>query len=196
DPRLRLDTTLALSWDAIRVVLDDDDAPLVQTAIEASVAELAFRGFSARIPDDSGEHEELFVWDSLDAPRWDQHPGRYTRYGDVLPLLGAIDDRTVIFGAGDAISLSFPADGLPSLPEGWSRDYLLFLDGWAKDRDPNTLACRTVEPLPFHAMDGYPPGEGRAFPATDDELAWDAEWNTREGAVLVQRLAAGWRAGR
>ncbi|RKY18043.1 MAG: hypothetical protein DRQ55_14320, partial [Planctomycetota bacterium] len=82
DPRLRLDTTLALSWDAIRVVLDDDDAPLVQTAVEACVAELAFRGFSARLADPSGEHEELFVWDSLDAPRWDQHPGRYTRYGD------------------------------------------------------------------------------------------------------------------
>lgn len=190
DPRLRLDTTLALSWDAIRVVLDDDDAPTVQTSLEASVADLAYRGFSARLDDPSGEHEELFVWDQQDRARWDQHPGRYTRYGDVLPLLDAIDDRYVIMGSGDALRLSFPADDLPPLKEGWTRDWLLFLDGWAKDRDPNTVACRTVEPLPFHGMDGYPPSTRRGFPATADELAWDAEWNTREAAVLVERLAA------
>jgi hypothetical protein len=190
DPRIRLDTTLALSWDAIRVVLDDDDAPTVQTALEAEVADLAYRGFSARLDDPTGEHEELFVWAEQDLARWDQHPGRYTRYGDVLPLLGAIDDRYVIMGSGDALTLSFPADALPPLKEGWTRDWLLFLDGWAKDRDPNTVACRTVEPLPFHGMDGYPPRESRGFPATADELAWDAEWNTREAAVLVERLAA------
>ena len=189
DPRLRLSTTLALHWDAIRVVLDGDDAPFVDTALEPSAAVLAFRGFSAKLPDPSGEIGERFRFDQLMAPRWDQHPGRYTRYGDVLPLLGAVDDRTVIFGAGDALAVHFDASALPPVPEGWTRDWLLFLDGWAKDRDPNTLACRTVEPLPFHAMSSYPPPADEPFPDTPELTAWIAEWNTRDGQVLIETLA-------
>jgi len=41
-------------------------------------------------------------------------------------------------------------------PGRWTRDFLLKVDGWAKDRDPNTAFSATVEPLPFHAMSRYP----------------------------------------
>ncbi|MCI0457774.1 MAG: hypothetical protein L0Z62_12455, partial [Gemmataceae bacterium] len=47
-----------------------------------------------------------------------------------------IDDRFVIMGAGDALTVRFDATECPPLPAGWRRDFLLFLDGWAKDRDP------------------------------------------------------------
>ena len=69
------------------------------------------------------------------------------------------------------------------------RDYLLFLDGWAKDGDPNTLASQSVEPLPFHGMSAYPPPPGEAFPDTPEHRAWRAEWNTRPGAVLLAPLS-------
>ncbi|MFT7462745.1 MAG: hypothetical protein ACI9EF_001087 [Pseudohongiellaceae bacterium] len=185
DPRLRLSTTLALSYDAIRLVLDDDDAPFSDTPLSPSLASVGWRGFSALIPDPTGEFGEAFDWDELAEPRWDQHPGQYTRYGDVLQLLQTVDDRTVIFGAGDAVTLSFAAAPLPELPEGWTRDWLLYLDGWAKDQDPNTSAARTVEPLPFHAMSDYPPPAGEAFPRSAALDAWRAQYNTRSGRRLL-----------
>lgn len=194
DPRLRVATTLALSWDAIRLVRDGDDAPFTDTPLEPLSAEVAYRGFSAPLPDPSGEFSARFDWDAVDSPRWDQHPGRYTRYGDVLPLLTAIDDRTVIFGSGDAVFLSFDATALPPLPEGWTRDWLLFVDGWAKDGDPNTSASHAVGPLPFHGMSDYPPPPGEAFPDTPELRAWDAEYNTRPARRLLPRLIG--RAGR
>ena len=189
DPRLRMTTTLQLSWDAIRVVLDADDAPFVDTPLEPLSAELAYRGFSAPLPDPSGALPERFDWDALAPPRWNPHPGRYTRYGDVAPLLGAADDRYVIFGAGDCVRAAFDAAPLPPLPPGWTRDWLLFLDGWAKDRDPNTAAALEVGPLPFHAMSAYPPPAGESFPWDEAHRAWDREWNTREAAVLIAPLA-------
>ena len=190
DPRLRLTTTLQLSWDAIRVVLDADDAPFVDTPLEPLAAELGYRGFSAPLPDPTGALPERFDWDALDAPRWNPHPGRYTRYGDVAPLLGAADDRYVIFGAGDCVRAAFDAAALPPLPPGWTRDWLLFLDGWAKDRDPNTAAALEVGPLPFHAMTAYPPPENERFPWDEAHRVWDREWNTREAAVLIAPLAS------
>ena len=189
DPRLRLTTTLQLSWDAIRVVLDADDAPFVDTPLEPLSAELGYRGFSAPLPDPSGALPERFDWDALAAPRWNPHPGLYSRYGDVAPLLGAADDRYVIFGAGDCVRAAFDAAALPPLRPGWTRDWLLFLDGWAKDRDPNTAAALEVGPLPFHGMSAYPPPAGESFPWDEAHRAWDREWNTRDAAVLVAPLA-------
>lgn len=189
DPRLLLSTTLQLSWDAIRVVLDADDAPYRDTPLEARRATLSFRGFSAPATDPEGELPELFDWDQVYQARWNQHPGRYTRYGEVLPLLGAVDDMYVIFGAGDSIEVAFDGNQLPPLPEGWTRDWLLYLDGWAKDRDPNTVAAENVEPLPFHGMSAYPPPPGESFPWDAEHLAWDREWNTRPGVRLIEPLA-------
>jgi hypothetical protein len=189
DPRLLMTTSLQLSWDAIRLVIDDDDAPYRDTRLEPLAAELSFRGFSAPLPDPGGSLPERFDWDVLDEPRWNQHPGRYTGYGDVLPLLGSVDDRYVIFGAGDALTVSFDASALPELPAGWTRDWLVYLDGWAKDGDHNTAAAEAVEPLPFHGMSAYPPPAGEGFPWDEAHLAWDREWNTRRGAVLIPPLA-------
>jgi len=189
DPRLRLTTTLALSYDAIRLVLDDDDGLYLDTPLEPHSAEVSWRGFSAPQPDPTGEFGERFDWNELAPARWDQHPGMYTRYGDVLELLGVVDDRTVIFGAGDAVMLSFDAGDLPPLPEGWTRDYLLYLDGWAKDQDPNTTAARTVEPLPFHGMSDYPPPPDEHFPDSPAHADWIQRYNSRPGRRLLPRLS-------
>jgi hypothetical protein len=182
DPRLRLFCTLRLYWDSIRLATDADDAPLVTTSLEPTSARLSERGFSRSIQREfaPGHVGEWFEWSLLERfPRWNQHPGLYTKLGDVLPLVSAIDDRFVILGAGDALSVRFDATTLPPLPSGWRRDFLVFLDGWAKDRDPNTLEALFVEPLPFHGMSGYPYRADERFPDDEEHMAWRREWNTR-----------------
>ena len=95
----------------------------------------------------------------------------------------------VIMGSGDALTLRFDASELPPVPEGYVRDYLVFLDGWAKDRDHNTHEALEVEPLPFHAMSGYPYPETERFPDTPEHRAWREEWNTRPAHRWVVPMA-------
>lgn len=199
-PRLRLFSTLRLYWDAIHLAVDADDAPRRVSALEATRATLFFRGFSRAIESGRADLPERFDWDALEStPRWNQHPGRYTRYGDVRELLDATDDRFVILGSGDALLLNFDARACPPLPDGWSRDFLVYLDGWAKDRDPNTVDALHVEPLPFHGMSGYPYRDDERFPDGEEHRRWREEWNTREGqpwiAPLSPRRERDWALG-
>jgi tetratricopeptide (TPR) repeat protein len=190
DPRIRIFSTLRLYWDRIALAVDDDDAPLSVYALEPVRAHLWRRGFSAPTVSKRADLPERFDWDHVAAmPRWNQHPGNYTRYGDTLELLGTIDDRFAILGAGDALALSFDGSALPPVPEGWTRDYILFLDGWAKDRDPNTIEALEVEPLPHHGMTGYPYGEDTPFPADDLHEAWREEYNTRPAYEWIVPLS-------
>ena len=180
DPRLRIFSTLRLYWDSIRLAHDDDRAPFVSTSLEPTSAALWERGFSEPVALEGPHHLEWFEWERLAAePRWNQHPGLYTRLGQVLPLVTEIDDRFVIMGAGDALTLRFDASAAPALPSGWRRDFLVFLDGWAKDRDPNTIEALRVEPLPFHGMSGYPYASDESFPNDAEHERWRREWNTR-----------------
>ncbi len=179
DPRLRISSTLCLYWDSIRLAVGDDE-PQRTVSLPPTSARLWARGFSRPIPDRHPTEPERFDWDAIsEEARWDQHPGNYTRYGEVLPLVTSTDDRFAILGSGDALELRFDASGLPPVPEGWTRDYLLFLDGWAKDRDPNTLSALTVKPLPHHGMGIYPPPPGAEYPTGPEDQAWQDEWNTR-----------------
>ena len=82
--------------------------------------------------------------------------GLFTRFGPVSPLLLEADDRYVVMNAGDELTLLFDASSLPELPPGWRRDYVLHTDGWVKDGDLHTAFSQTVEPWPYHGMDGYP----------------------------------------
>ena len=188
DPRLRIFSTIRLYWDAIRVAIDDDDAPITVTKLEAKRAQLWSRGFSAAVTDDHRDHPARFDWSKLEKePRWNQHRGMLTRYGDVLPLLSEIDDQFALLGSGDAMDLRFDATTTPP-KAGMARTYLLFLDGWAKDADPNTMFSQTVEPLPFHGMTGYPYGEGEHYPDDDAHDAYRRKWNTRAGRRLIGTL--------
>jgi hypothetical protein len=76
-----------------------------------------------------------------------------------LELLARVDDRYVIMNAGDEIVLRFPAP--PPPPAGWVRDFVFVSDGWVKDGDLNTIASRTVHPLPTHARAHYVPTPAR-----------------------------------
>lgn len=201
DPRIRVFCTLRLYWDSIRLAVGEDE-PTRITTLEPLSADLWDRGFSKPVfyqcTDSTKDIEtklreqqlEWFDWDLVESdPPWNQHPGFYTKLGGVLPLLDAVDDRYVIMGAGDSLRVRFSADGLAPPEAGWTRDYLLFLDGWAKDRDPNTVEALEVEPLPFHGMTGYPYPAGESFPTDELHETWRREWNTRPAKVWIQPLS-------
>jgi len=182
DPRVRIRTNLAISWDRIVYTVDDPEAPLRSTPLPLVSAELFFRGFS-RMVRETPEGPQVFLHDDVSRePRWADMAGRYTRFGDVRELLTAADDRYVVLKGGDAVRLAFDAAALPRLPPGWTRDYLIVLDGWDKDADKNTVAGQTVEPLPFHGMDDARYGE-LAFPGAESPVHAEfvREYLTREG---------------
>jgi hypothetical protein len=68
------------------------------------------------------------------------------------------------------------------------RDWILHLDGWCKDADPNTVAAENVEPLPFHGMSGYPYPETERFPDDSAHRTWRARWNTRPATQWIPPL--------
>jgi hypothetical protein len=70
-----------------------------------------------------------------------------------------VDDRYMIMNAGDELRLAFPE--APPLPPGFVRDFILVGDGWVKDGDYNTVASRTVLPLPTHRSPTYAESAGR-----------------------------------
>jgi hypothetical protein len=153
---VRIVTSMCAYWDEA-FLADDAEPPRARlTDLNASHAALRFRGFSRVRIHPERRQPERFEYHAvrLLAP-WTRTPGSYTRYGSVQGLLASIDDRLVIMGSGDELALSFDAAALPALPSGWRRDWLLLVDGWAKDRDANTAHSQTVEPLPFHGMSSY-----------------------------------------
>jgi hypothetical protein len=192
DLRLKMTSTLELYWDQIAVQLDATpeagEPPLTVTKLEPKSARLWHRGFSKPLPRKSWQAER-YDWEQLEPiARWDQHHGMLTRYGDVLPLLGEVDDEYVLFSSGDAVELRFDATTAPPLAAGMARTCLLFLDGWAKDGDASTVTSQTVAPLPFHTMSGYPYRADESFPADAAHEAWQHEWNTRPGRRLLPAL--------
>lgn len=186
---LRIVTNLALYWDEAFLFEDSAEPPARLTHARALAADLRFRGFSKNIVHPLRRQPEQFFYEPVSLRAlWNPTPGRYTRFGDVLELITAVDDRMVIMGSGDELTLGFDASGLPALPAGWKRDWLLKVDGWAKDRDANTAHSQTVEPLPFHGMSGYPYGKGESFPSTPAHREWMEKYNTRPALRILRAL--------
>jgi hypothetical protein len=82
--------------------------------------------------------------------------GTYTRYGDVLPLLTATDDKLAVFGSGDEVQLDFDPSSLPALPKGWVRDYFFAANGYEKDMDFYAAEGPYVAHLPLLSTGEYP----------------------------------------
>lgn len=190
--QVRIVTNLCVYWDEI-FLIENSGVPEVRlTRLDAANADLHFRGFSQTVIDPSRQQPEQFLYDQVHpVSNWNPTRGYYTRYGDVRPLIAGIDDRMVIMGSGDELSLEFPAFRLPNLPAGWSRDFLLLVDGWAKDSDANTAFSQTVTPLPFHAMSAYPYRENEQFPSDPLHQEYIGDYLTRPALRLIQPLAPG-----
>jgi tetratricopeptide (TPR) repeat protein len=187
---VRIVTNLCVYWDEI-FLSEDTGAPQVRLAsIQAASAALDFRGFSKPVIHPKRTQPEAFGYaEWMPVSMWNPTPGLYTRYGDVLPLVQSIDDRMVIMGSGDELRLQFPASAAGPLRPGWQRDFLLFVDGWAKDGDANTAYSQSVEPLPFHAMSQYPYGNGEHFPDDPGHERYRAKYDTRPALRLIRPLA-------
>ncbi len=187
--KLRIVTSLCVYWDEIFLSEGPSAAAERPAVLPLGSADLHFRGFSATQIDAERKQPDTYYYGSVSPTSfWNPTPGMYTRYGDVRELLLAPDDRMVIMGSGDELRLSFSAKSLPPIRPGWTRDFLIKVDGWAKDRDPNTAFSASVAPLPFHQMSRYPYGPGEHFPNDAGHEAYRRQYNTRPALRLLRPL--------
>jgi tetratricopeptide (TPR) repeat protein len=193
--RVRIVTNMRIYWDRIQVARAAAATVLTTTALEPSAADLRWRGFSAEHAPD-GREPFGYTYERVSAHSpWKVFPGRYTRLGDVRPLLLASDDMFVVARPGDEIAVSFDASGLPALPGGWTRTWLFYSDGYSKEMDVNSASPDAVEPLPFHAMSRYPYEPPEAYPLTPERRAYLETYNTRVVARPVPALETRIRSG-
>jgi hypothetical protein len=186
---VRIVTNLCVYWDEIYLFESDAPPAARLTAAPLVSADLRFRGFSRVTIHPERKQPERFDYQGVsDTSMWNPTRGEYTRYGDVADLLRAPDDRMTIMGSGDEVALRFDPRALPPLPAGWKRDFLLLVDGWAKDADANTAYSQTVEPLPFHAMSSYPYPAGEHYPDDEAHREYQREYNTRPALRLIGPL--------
>jgi len=177
--RVRITTSMRLYWDRIQVAKVVPEASLVVKELEPSEAELRRLGYPAPFNPD-GRMPSLYTYDRiLDTELWGAHEGDYTRYGDVRPLLTAVDDRYVITHHGDEVRLRFDEAALEDLPPGFERTFLVVADGFGKDMDLSSAFSNTVEPLPFHGMKSYPYRFDVTYPDDPEARRHRKEYNTR-----------------
>ena len=192
--RVRIRSARTLSIDRVRVAENIGEWPTGATPSVAGIAsserrlahaELRWLGYPERtLP--GGMLPEVPDYDTI-APTapWGTHVGFLTRYGRVTPLVESVDDRFVVMGHGEEVVLRFAAhpdddarDVAGDTPR--RRTWLFFAHGYEKGFEPHSAHHRTVEPLPFAAMSGYPYDATRErYPTSDAHLEYVAEWNTR-----------------
>jgi len=175
---VRIVTTARVYWD--RILVDRSPrAEFVATPMRAIEATLRWRGYSAEHPSPPPVLP-TYDYDRVTASSpWKTMAGRYTRPGDVRALVDATDDRFVVSAPGDEIALAFDAAGLPPLPAGWERTFLLHADGFSKEMNLRSASPDRVEPLPFHGMSGYPYFAPEHYPRTSEHDRYQSTFNTR-----------------
>lgn len=151
--RARLSTNLEIYWDRIAWAVGRPGVTAERRTLPLRQSDLQYRGFSRTVQPNPAVPERPLYELAGTAPRWRDLEGYYTRFGDVRPLLGLVDDRYVILNAGDELLMRFAAAGAPA--PGMVRDFVFTGDGWVKDGDFSTSFSRTVLPLPTHASGRY-----------------------------------------
>jgi tetratricopeptide (TPR) repeat protein len=186
---IRIVTNLCVFWDEIFLGEDVGRPQALLTRVATHTANLRFRGFSeTKVYPGRTQPDDFTYAVSYPTSLWNPTPGLYTRYGPVKDLLEAPDDRYAIMGSGDEVALEFRAESLLVVRPGWKRDFILKVDGWAKDRDPNTAFSQSVEPLPFHAMSSYPYPNQEQYPADEAHRMYRRSYNTRPALRLIRAL--------
>ena len=177
DYRIRINTWFKSHFDYIAVDTSPDEELRVQK-LPLTSANLYWKGPALQRGEEGGpllpdftrtESSSLFyVWE-----------GRFTKYGDVMPLLAKADDKFVIMHAGDAVELEFTS----SLPANKNRDYLVRTNAFYKrDFVRHLLGQKIgqVEPLPFQGMLFYPYPDTVSYPYDEEHLSYLKEFNTRK----------------
>ena len=188
DYRLRFVTSMELCWDQIFFTVDEKPERIETNELPLIAADLHYRGFNRRI-NHPGNGPESYDYNDFDSnPKWPPMRGRFTRLGDVTPLLKTEDDQLVIIGSGDEVTLRFRAPD-KALPTGWKRDFILHNVGWDKDALLNTVYGQTVEPLPFRAMRRYPIPVDQSAPNSPEYREYLQRYQTR-----TQNAGRFWKA--
>jgi tetratricopeptide (TPR) repeat protein len=190
--RIRITTNLQIYWD--QILLDngpDQPGRIRMTELPLASATLAFRGYPRQV-DGATPGDLTYYYDQAStAGPFSQFRGSYTRYGDVTSLLQQVDDRFVIFGTGEDIDAEFSAAPLPPLPDGWTRDYFFYANGFVKDMDFYEATPFTVAEMPFHAMTAYPYPAAQHYPEDVNAIGYRLEWNDRyqRGSSIAPRYS-------
>jgi hypothetical protein len=179
DRKFRVATNMECYWDRIFLA---EHLPAARVSIHeaaAASADLHFLGYPREYSPD-GRQPTLYDYGILDRSMpWKLMKGQYTRYGEVGELLRDADDRFVIMGPGEEVSLRFPAEAFGPVPAGCRRTFLLKADSYCKDMDLYTAFPDTVEPLPFHGMSGYPYRTEEHYPDTAATREYRNRFNSR-----------------
>ncbi|MDH5603621.1 MAG: hypothetical protein OEY51_06770, partial [Cyclobacteriaceae bacterium] len=181
DHRVRIVTNMEIYWDQAFFSRKAVTVPMKETTLPLQSADLHYRGYSAMYRKGGKYGPHWFDYERVTTgQKWRDLSGMYTRYGDVKPLLEKADSKYIIKNAGDETTLHFEAASLPALPEGWTRDFVIYSVGWVKDGDLNTADGNTVTPLPFHGIKSYPYSKDEEYPTTDEYIEYRKTYNTRE----------------
>ena len=176
--RIRCSMAFEIHWDRIQLMEAVNPEDTVIHWVEPTTADLHWRGFS--------DYEEGPWTQPLTprysephfAPAWLITPaGWCTRYGSVAELIEQKDNQLVLMNGGDELTLAFESTSMPSPAQGKTRDYFLFTSGWDKDADYHVAKGWTVEPIPWHGMEGQRYGVEDRPDWLDD--AWIKAYNTR-----------------
>src|SRR5579859_6878090 len=192
--KIRITTNLQVYWD--NILINRTEQPVAPTSRHTAYrlspvplirANLQFHGYPYKIEGTPpGNVQYIYEKASATGP-YTRPVGTYTRYGDVLPLLTATDDKLAVFGSGDEMRLDFDPAPLPALPKGWVRDYFFAANGYEKDMDFYAAEGNFVAPLPFLSMGEYPYSPKKGFPLDDAHLKYLLEYNTRHMSGNEQR---------
>jgi tetratricopeptide (TPR) repeat protein len=182
--RLRLNTAFELYWDSALLCERTSDDQNRTTTLAADHADLHWRGFSPFAPLPPSLPLTPDYSKSQPSPPWTRTPsGWCTRYGPVGELIHEKDNALVLLNGGDELSLSFPANQLPPKPEGFVRDFFVYVVGWDKDADFHVAQGWLVEPLPYLGINDQRYGH-EPYPANLSQT-WMKRYNTRWVSPLV-----------
>ncbi len=184
DSRFRLRSTMELYFDHIFLTFGETNVQTMSQSCSLHSADLHHRGFSRRDYTGSvfrdGHAPEGYNYDQVEtALRWPAIAGRFTRYGAAETLVCQHDDRLVVLGPGDELTLRFNVPDTP-VPVGWKRDFVLRNVGWDKDADLNTVYGQSSEPYPFRAMTAYPFADTDEMPTTPEYHDYLKSFQTRK----------------
>ena len=177
--KIKISTSMAIYWDEIFFAENDTTIKIVETIINPTKTQLEYRGYSKKYLQSNIkglDYPSFYEVEKL--PKWRDLKGNYTKYGDVNTLITHSDNKYVIMNSGDVMTINFPANQVPNLKKEWTRDYLLYSDGWLKDGDMNTLTGNTSNPMPFHEMKGFPEDSLNYF-YSDELIEYNKNFNSR-----------------
>ena len=181
---LRLTTNMECYYDQAFVALPDPSSPVRTTSLSVARAELRDRGYLREISPD-GRLPLVYEYDYVDPAPLARMGGSLTRHGDVKTLLTSDDDQFCTVGPGDEARLEFDGKGLPELPQGWTRSFVLRSVGYCKDADPFTAGSDSVGPLPWRGMPPFPFEAKVERPLDPAYSAYLRDYQTRPAGVRL-----------